>query len=89
MKPEELARVEALEQQMREHSHNGFLGAEIDIRNMRGLYKTVTVAADLTRLLAGKPVRIFDQILIDTTTGTKKLYIYDGVGAVWRSCTIS
>ncbi len=89
MTPQELARLEALETQMREHTHNGFYGGEVSINNLRGVIKTVTVAADLTKFLATNPLRFVDQFLIDTTTGTKKLYVYDGVGAVWRSTTIS
>jgi hypothetical protein len=82
-------RIALLEQQMREHTHNGFLGGEIDIKNIRGTFRTITVAADLTKILAAGVTRLADQIVIDTTTGTKKLYVYDTVGAVWRSCTIS
>lgn len=89
MSPEELHRLEELERQMREHAHNGFYGTEVDLRNIRNMVQTVTVAADLTKILAGKPTRFIDQFLIDTSTGTKKLYVYDGVGAVWRSTTIA
>lgn len=82
-------RIEELERQMREHSHNGVVGAEIGLANLRDTLLTVTVAAQLTAILAGKPTKFRDQILIDTTTGTKKLYIFDTVGGVWRSCTIA
>lgn len=82
-------RVEMLERQMREHAHNGVVGAEIGIENIRSTLLTVTVAAQLTAILAGKPKKFKDQILIDTTTATKKLYIFDTVGGVWRSCTIA
>lgn len=82
-------RIELLERQMREHAHNGVVGAEIGLSNIRDTVLTVTVAAQLTAILAGKPRKFKDQILIDTTTATKKLYIFDTVGAVWRSVAIA
>lgn len=82
-------RIELLETQMREHMHNGVMGAETSIKNIRDTIKTVTVAGELTKILAGKARKFNEQIFIDTTTATKKLYIYDTVGAVWRSVTIA
>jgi hypothetical protein len=89
MTPDQLRRLETLEQQMREHDHNGVVGRQIDIQRTTGNIKVITVAADLTARLAGKPRDFPDQLLIDTTTGTKKLYIYDADGDVWRSVTIT
>lgn len=90
MQNEELQRrIETLEQQMREHYHDGVLGRQINIQDTIGFIKTVTVVAELTSILASTPTRFTQQILIDTTTGTKKLYIYDIVGHVWRSVTIA
>lgn len=70
-------------------SHNGIDGGLVDFNNLSGLIKTVTVAAELTNIIASKPSTVRDQILIDTTTATKKLYIYDAAGNAWRSCTIA
>lgn len=69
--------------------HNGIDGGLVDFSYLTGSIKTITVAADLTNALAFKPTNVRDQILIDTTTATKKLYIYDSVGKAWRSCTIA
>lgn len=74
---------------MAQQIHNGVDGGLVDFNNLTGLIKTTTVAAELTNILASRPTTIRDQILIDTTTATKKLYVYDAVGAVWRSCTIA
>lgn len=82
-------RINVLEQKMREHYHNGIVGRQIDIRNVLFFIKTVTSATELTNILASTPRKFTEQILIDTTTATKKLYIYDSVGHVWRSVTIS
>ena len=78
-----------LKNMMSQQIHNGVDGGLVDFNNLTGLIKTVTVAAELTNILANKPSIVRDQILIDTTTATKKLYIYDAVGNVWRSCTIA
>lgn len=82
-------RIAMLEQQMREHYHDGFLGRQISVLNLIDVLKTVTVAAELTNILASKPKSLVEQLFIDTTTATKKLYIYDAVGSVWRSVTIA
>lgn len=74
-------------------SHNSIvIPAEnnpVEFGNLFGVIKTVTAAADLTKRTNGRPNTVSDQIFIDTTTGTKKLYIYDTAGNVWRSCTIA
>lgn len=75
--------------QVQQQVHNGVDGSLVDFNDLIGLMKTVTVAGELTNILASKPSTIRDQILIDTTTATKKLYIYDAVGNVWRSVTIA
>lgn len=82
-------RLDNLERQMKEHYHNGVVGRQIMLNDLFGSIKTVTVAGDLTAILAGKPKTISQQILIDTTTATKKLYVYDIVGATWYSVTIT
>jgi hypothetical protein len=85
-------RVLKLEAEMREHAHNGYVGGQIYVKNVWGLFQTVTTAGDLTIRLAGSPKSIYEQLFIDVSTGTKKLYIYDSTGAttgVWRSVTIA
>lgn len=82
-------RLQNLEREMKEHHHNGVVGGPVEVRDLFGVLKTITIAGDLTNALATKPGRLIDQILIDTTTATKKLYVYDSVGNVWRSVTIA
>ena len=69
--------------------HNGIDGGLVDFSYLTGNIKTITSATELTNATAFKPTNVRDQILIDTTTATKKLYVYDSVGKVWRSCTIA
>jgi hypothetical protein len=70
-------------------SHNGIDGLSVNFNDLIGIIKTVTSASELTNILAGRAGTVRNQIFIDTTTATKKLYIYDAVGNVWRSCTIA
>lgn len=81
--------IASLERRFHEHQHLGPDAPQIKNVNIVGTIKVVTVSANLTAILAGKPRTFFDQILIDTTTSTKKLYVYDSVGNAWRSCTIA
>lgn len=84
-------RIETLEQQMKEHYHNGVVGRRVDIRDTVGFIKTITLSAELANIVlsANPPRKVWEQILIDTTTGTKKLYVYDTVGHTWLSTTIT
>ena len=81
--------VEEMKQTAREHAHNGYEGGRVSFADLYSTIKTITVAGDLTRTLAETPRKVSEQILIDTTTGTKKLYVYDMVGKIWRSVTIA
>lgn len=81
--------IARMDSEYRQQIHNGVDGGLVDFSNLSGLIKTVTVAGELTNILASVPKSVKDQILIDTTTATKKLYIYDNVGYVWRSVTIA
>lgn len=74
---------------IRQHIHDGNYSQRINISNLMGVFQTITDATILTNILASTPSAFFEQIIIDTTTGTKKLYIYDTVGNVWRSVTIT
>jgi len=80
---------EQFKSEVSQQTHNGVDGGLVDFRTLSGLIKTVTIAGELTNILASTPHTVTDQILIDTTTDTKKLYIYDAVGNAWRSCTIA
>lgn len=81
--------VQQLKDLMTQQVHNGVDGGLVDFSYLTGTIKTITSATELTNVTAFKPTNVRDQILIDTTTATKKLYIYDTVGKVWRSCTIA
>lgn len=81
--------VQQLKDLMTQQVHNGVDGGLVDFSYLTGTIKTITSATELTNVTAFKPTNVRDQILIDTTTATKKLYIYDAVGKVWRSCTIA
>ncbi len=82
-------KLDVLSNELKQQTHNGTDGGQVDFNNLTGVIKTVISSAELTNLLASKPATVRDQILIDTTTATKKLYLYDAVGNVWRSCTIA
>lgn len=71
------------------HMHDGNQSQLVDMRNLAGTFKTVTSATDLTNTTATAARNIYEQIFIDTSTATKKLYIYDVVGQVWRSVAIA
>ena len=71
------------------HEHTGSLSKQIQLEDVIGLIQTVDVAADLTNKLAETPRVLYEQMFIDTTTATKKLYIYDVPGDTWYSVTIT
>lgn len=74
-------RIQLLEQQMREHAHNGFLGGQIYLRSLFGLFETVSVAPTTI------PKTTYDQIKIYVNSTTYRLYWYDSVGSVWHYVT--
>lgn len=78
-----------IDDQIKAHIHDGNLSQRIQVSNIIGIFQTVTDATVLTNILASTPSSFIDQIIIDTSTATKKLYVYDITGNVWRSCTIS
>ena len=81
--------LDELKYAIKEHNHNGFNGGLVSFTDLIKTIRTITDATDLTNILATTPRNISEQILIDTTTATKKLYIYDMVGGVWRSTTLA
>lgn len=85
------AQIDELKVKIDEINNKPLMSEEqfIDVKNIRSMFKTITVAGDLTNTLAVPAKSIYEQMFIDTTTATKKLYIYDYVGNVWRSCTIA
>lgn len=84
-------RVNELALELRQHNHNGILGGRVDVFDLIGGIRTVNNATELTNVTAEKPRNLYEQIFIDTSTGTKKLYVYDfeAGGAGWKSTTIA
>ncbi len=61
----------------------------VQLQNIFGMVRTIDDATDLANIVAETPQNFYEQLLIDTSTATKKLYIYDTVGSVWYSVTIT
>lgn len=78
-----------IDEAIRTHEHEGNISKQIQLENIFGLIRTVDSAADLINVLASTPRDLFEQIFIDTSTATKKLYIYDTIGNVWYSVVIA
>jgi len=80
-----------LEEMAQQQSQKPLLSEEqfLDVKNITSLFKTITSATELTNATAIGANTIYEQLFIDTTTATKKLYIYDEAGKLWRSCTIA
>ncbi len=74
-------RIEILETQMREHAHNGFLGGQIYLRSLFGLFETVSVAPTTI------PKTTYDQIKIYVNGATLRFYWYDSVAGIWHYVT--
>lgn len=74
---------------IREHIHDGGLAQRVNLFDIFGMFNTITDATALTNTLASTPGSVFEQIFIDTSTATKKLYMYDTIGLVWYSVTIT
>lgn len=74
-------RVAELERKMREHAHDGFNGGQIYLRNLFGLFETVSAAPTTV------PKTTFDQIKIYVNGATYRLYWYDSVANTWHYVT--
>ncbi len=59
------------------------------IQDISGKIATSITSTETTLRKSKAPRNLYEQIFIDTSTGTKKLYIYDSTGAVWYSVTIT
>lgn len=78
-----------IDEQVRSHFHNGLDSQRINFADIFGYLPTITDATTLTNVTTASPTDVSSQVFIDTSTGTKKLYIYDFTGKAWLSCTIS
>lgn len=81
--------VEFLEQRLKSHYHDGLTEAQINVFQLFGLLRTITSAAELTNVIGQPAKTLYEQIFIDTSTATKKLYVFDANGNAWRSVTIA
>ncbi len=66
---------------MREHYHNGVVGRQIYLKDLFGLFETVSVAPTTI------PKTTYDQIKIFVNGATFRFYWYDSVGNVWHYVT--
>lgn len=71
------------------HNHDGVMSEKINMFDVSGMFQTSITATETAQRLAASPVDVFQQVFIDTSTATKKLYIYNARAAAWLSCTIS
>ena len=78
-----------VDEKIREHIHDGNYSQRVELESLFGRIRTVDDGTDLTNILAQTPRDFYEQILIDTSTSTKKLYIYDVLGDTWYSTTIT
>lgn len=81
--------IDDLRNQIQSHPHDGVLSQQIQLDDIAGLINTVTSATELSNRTAGKPQNFANQIFIDTSTATKRLYIYDTNGNTWYKTTIT
>lgn len=87
MEREEVQRM--IDNAIQNHDHEGSLSKQIQIQDLFGVIRTIDDATDLTNATNETPRDVFEQIFIDTSTATKKLYIFDTVGGTWYSVTIT
>ena len=71
------------------HEHEGSISKQISLKSVSDMIRTIDDATDLANIVAETPTNLYEQLLIDTSTATKKLYIYDTIGGVWYSVTIT
>lgn len=82
-------RVQQLESSLALHNHDGIMSQQIQIDDIAGYIQTASTATELSNRTATAPQNAQQQIFIDTSTATKRLYIYDTVGSVWYKVTIA
>lgn len=75
--------LQELNQKFADHTHNNIFSKQINVNNLMGTLKTVTVAPTI------KPSGIYDQVQIAKIAGTSYLYIYDIVNSAWLRVTIA
>lgn len=81
--------ISNLRNELQAHTHDGVMSQQVQIDDVAGFITTVSSATELANRIAGKPLSVIGQMFIDTSTATKRLYIYDAAGNVWYSVTIA
>ena len=74
-------RLDMLEQQMREHTHNGFYGGLIPLSSLVDFIPTVSAAPTHT------PKSFLEQFRIYSNGATYRFYWYDITNKAWRYAT--
>lgn len=77
--------LDTLRTDLMQHSNDGHMGEEVDIKHIASLFEVVTTAPTHT------PRNVFEQVKIhyNSTGPVWKLYLYDYVQRVWKNVTIS
>jgi uncharacterized protein YcfL len=73
--------ISELERQLREHTHNGFLGGQVSIQNLTDFIQVVDAAPTHT------PRSFWDSVKIYNTGAVYRFYWYDNVNTEWRYST--
>jgi len=82
--------------QLQSHTHDGVSSQQVQIDDIAGRLLTITTAPGKTAKLTSIPKSISEQIFIDVSTATKKLYIWSVANSstlpatsAWYSVTIT
>lgn len=81
MTPDQLQRLERVEQQMRSHFHGGLDTERVNLRDILGAIKVVSTAPST------KPTTIGEQLVIYKNGATLRFYWYDTVEGAWHYVT--
>lgn len=76
-------RLLKIEQDIREHQHNGIVGKQIQIGDILDFVNTVTV------LPTYSPRKFSEQVVIYNGVTVYRLYVYDTVNHSWRYTTLT
>jgi hypothetical protein len=83
------SQIDNLTRIMQSHNHGDSYSQRISLYDITNTIQSSSTSAETTARTSNAPSRIYEQIFIDTSTATKKLYIYDAIGHIWYSVTIA
>lgn len=77
--------IDRLRTDLMQHSNDGHMGAEVDMRHLRSFIEVVTTAP------THFPHSVYEQIKIhyNSVGPVWKIYVYDYINNVWKNVTIS